>query len=283
MLWVCFALIVTPGYMTYKQRTFNLEGKINAQWSRNLGTQGRLRIQNQVSGPYVPVVLTRQLRCCGYFSPFVEATVSNLCYARSNLPGCKARYLRYERNLLKDWYIASFVLVPVQLAIIITALLSSNHITYRFGKGLTPKRYRLDLGSMALIMDEYARYVDKCIESLADHHSQIAAQYGPGVADEAMKRSSSNLSLENLPYNAGNARRGSTNSAAGTVGANVFRTSALNPDGGRGTVYNADYEPSEGSSAQYNGTMDSRRESLNDSDQGYPSGYQQPHNGGWAR
>lgn len=49
MLWVCFALIVTPGYMTYKQRTFNLEGKINSQWSRDLGTQGRLRIQNQVS------------------------------------------------------------------------------------------------------------------------------------------------------------------------------------------------------------------------------------------
>lgn len=105
-----------------------------------------------------------------------------------------------------------------------------------------------------------------------------------------MKRSSSNLSLENLPYNpAVTPRRGSTNSAAGAAGANVFRTSALNPDGGRGTVYNADYEPSEGSSAQYNGTLDSRRESLNDEDHGlhpgYPpsGGYQQPHNGGWAR
>ena len=29
--------------------------------------------------------------------------------------------------------------------------------TYRFGKGLTPKRYRLDLGSMAVIMDEYVK------------------------------------------------------------------------------------------------------------------------------
>ena len=31
-----FAFLVTPGYMTYKRRTFNLEGKINAQWSRYL-------------------------------------------------------------------------------------------------------------------------------------------------------------------------------------------------------------------------------------------------------
>lgn len=75
------------------------------------------------------------------------------------MPGCKARYLHFERDLLKDWYTASFALVPVQIAIILTALLSSNHITYRFGKGLTPKRYRLDLSSMALIMDEYARLV----------------------------------------------------------------------------------------------------------------------------
>ncbi len=49
LLWVCLALIVAPGYLTYKQRTFNLEGKINAQWSRDLGLTGRLRIQNAVS------------------------------------------------------------------------------------------------------------------------------------------------------------------------------------------------------------------------------------------
>ncbi len=48
LLWVCLALIVAPGYMTYKQRTFNLEGKINSQWSRKLGLDGRLRIQNAV-------------------------------------------------------------------------------------------------------------------------------------------------------------------------------------------------------------------------------------------
>ncbi len=73
LLWITFALLVTPGYITYKKRTFNLEGKINSAWSRTLGIDGRLRIQNQ-------------LNCCGYFNPFVEATVSQTCYARSILP-----------------------------------------------------------------------------------------------------------------------------------------------------------------------------------------------------
>ena len=53
-LWFCLGLIVAPGYMTYKQHTFNLEGKINAQWSRELGTAGRLRIQDAVR----PFILT---------------------------------------------------------------------------------------------------------------------------------------------------------------------------------------------------------------------------------
>jgi hypothetical protein len=48
-LWFCLALIVAPGYITYKKKTFNLEGKINAQWSRDLGLDGRVRIQNAVS------------------------------------------------------------------------------------------------------------------------------------------------------------------------------------------------------------------------------------------
>jgi hypothetical protein len=143
LLWACFALIVTPGYMTYKQHTFNLEGKINAQWSQTLGLSGRLRVQNQ-------------LDCCGYFSPFVEATSSNTCYARSTLPGCKSRYLKFERGVLKKWYIAAFAIVPAHLGIILCALLCANHVTYRFGKGLMPKRYRLDADSMAVIMDEYA-------------------------------------------------------------------------------------------------------------------------------
>lgn len=49
MCWICFALVVTPGYVTYKNYAFNLEGKVNKQWSRDLGQDGRLRVQNTVS------------------------------------------------------------------------------------------------------------------------------------------------------------------------------------------------------------------------------------------
>jgi hypothetical protein len=62
--------------------------------------------------------------------------------------------------VLKNWYIASFAIVPAHLGIIVTALLCANHVTYRFGKGLMPKRYRLDAASMGVIMDEYAGYVE---------------------------------------------------------------------------------------------------------------------------
>ena len=101
--------------------------------------------------------MQNELQCCGYYSPFVEATVSQLCYARSNLPGCKNAYLHFERNTLEKWYSVSFALVPVQLLTILAALLCANHVTYRWGKGMTPKAYRLNVSSLALIADKYAR------------------------------------------------------------------------------------------------------------------------------
>jgi Tetraspanin family len=149
LLWICFAFLVAPGYITYKKRTFNLDGKLNKQWSQQLGPSGRLAIQNQ-------------LECCGYFSPFSEATVSQSCYSRSTLPGCKGPYMRFERTILERWYAVAFALVPLQLFVMVSALLCSNHVTYRFGKGMTPKAYRLSLNSMAVIMDNYAKYVSIC-------------------------------------------------------------------------------------------------------------------------
>ena len=144
LLWITFIFLVMPGYITYKRRAFNLEGKLNAQWSRTIGPKGRLRIQNQ-------------LHCCGYFNPFVEATISQSCYARTILPGCKGKYLAFERVVLERWYTVSFVLVPFHLLIMTAGLLCSNHVTYRFGKGMMPKAYRLSMTSMAIIMDNYAR------------------------------------------------------------------------------------------------------------------------------
>jgi len=172
LLWVVFAFLVAPGYVTYKRRAFNLEGKINAQWSRSLGADGRLRVQNQ-------------LGCCGYFSPYIEATVSQTCYARSNLPGCKKKYLDFERFVLKRWYTVAFALVPLHIFIILAGLLCSNHVTYRFGKGMMPKAYRLSMNSMAVIMDNYA--------------NQLAEQYGSDVASEILARSRSNLTVDKVP------------------------------------------------------------------------------------
>lgn len=146
LLWISFIFLLVPGYLTYKRRTFNLEGKLNSQWSRDLGLFGRERIQNA-------------LDCCGYFSPFTEATISQSCYSRSMLPGCKGPFLDFQRFILEKWYIIVFGIVPAQIGVMVTALLCSNHVTYRFGKGMMPKAYRLSLNSMAVIMDNYARCV----------------------------------------------------------------------------------------------------------------------------
>ena len=190
LLWICFAFLVTPGYISYKKRTFNLEGKINSQWSRDLGAAGRLAIQNQ-------------LGCCGYFSPFVLATVSQSCYARSVLPGCKGPYMRYERIILRRWFTVAFALVPFHLFVMISALLCSNHVTYRFGKGMTPKAYRLDLGSMAVLMDNYAKYVNSPLTVVwlnKTIYSQLTEQYGNDFASEILAKSRSNLYLDAMPY-----------------------------------------------------------------------------------
>jgi hypothetical protein len=161
LLWITFALLLVPGYVTYKRRTFNLEGKINAEWSRELGIDGRLRIQDE-------------LACCGYYSPFVEATVSQTCYARAMLPGCKGPYLKFERTTLARWYTIVFSLVPLHIGIMVGALLCANHVTYRFGKGMMPKAYRLSLNSMAVIMDNYAKCVHALFFPRPAHHAPPA-------------------------------------------------------------------------------------------------------------
>ncbi|KAF8632289.1 hypothetical protein AX17_004883 [Amanita inopinata Kibby_2008] len=171
-LWSVFALLVLPGYLTYRRRTFNLEGKVNAQWSRALGGAGRLVIQND-------------LNCCGYFSPYMEATVSQTCYSRSVLPGCKKPYLDYERWVLQRWFTCAFLLVPAHIVVMVAGLLCSNHVTYRFGKGMMPKAYRLDMNAVAVIMDNYA--------------TKLAEEYGSDVADDIMKHSRSNLTLHAMP------------------------------------------------------------------------------------
>ncbi|TFL02704.1 hypothetical protein BDV98DRAFT_547276 [Pterulicium gracile] len=166
--WIVFALLLAPGYLTFRRRRLNLEGKINQEWSQFLSPAGRLRIQDQ-------------LGCCGFFSPFVGATMSQTCYSRSVLPGCKLQYLQFQRMALSRFYAAAFSVVPLQMAIMLVGLLCSNHVTYRFGKGMMPPAYRLSMNSMAVIMENYA--------------NQLAEQYGSDVATDMLAKSRSNISL----------------------------------------------------------------------------------------
>lgn len=229
LLWVCLAFIVAPGYITYKRHTFNLEGKINQQWSQSLGTLNRLRIQDA-------------LRCCGYFSPMSEATVSPLCYPRSIEDGCKNKYLKLERSVTRTWYTVAFSLVPAHILIILAGLLCSNHVTYRFGKGLTPKRYRLDLDSMAIIMNDYA--------------SQIANQYGPGVAQDALERSSIHLQSPS------GSRRGSFAGESSSLGHGLTNPVSRHHTNSPGMRQNPQYES----------PFDDASDSIHGSDQGHRTG-----------
>ncbi|KAJ6592196.1 tetraspanin Tsp2 family [Mycena vulgaris] len=184
LLWLSFAFLVVPGYITYRRQDLNLAGKLNFQWSEAFGVDARRRVQNA-------------LGCCGYPNPFVEASISARCYARSVLPGCKGPYLSFERAVLRRWFTAVFSLAAFHIAVIAAALLCANHVTYRFGKGMMPKAYRLNAQSVALIMDNYAQ--------------QLAEQYGPDVAAAAIahSRAASTVDLGDLapmPFSSAPAR-----------------------------------------------------------------------------
>ncbi|KAF7292567.1 hypothetical protein MIND_01154000 [Mycena indigotica] len=183
LLWLSFALLLVPGYLTYKFSALNLEGKLNFQWSESFDITARRRVQNA-------------LHCCGYFSPFVEASISSTCYARSLLPGCKAPYFRFERHALRSWYIAVFTSAGFTVLTIVAGLLCSNHVTYRFGKGMMPKAYRLDDTAMGVIMDAYAA-------QLADEYGVDAAARAlaqvPAYASRPHSRAASTVDLADVP------------------------------------------------------------------------------------
>ncbi|KAJ6480961.1 hypothetical protein C8R45DRAFT_831759 [Mycena sanguinolenta] len=156
-LWVSFGLCVTPGYVVYKQYSLNLQGKLNLAWSEDFDVDARRTIQNA-------------LGCCGYFSPFVEASISARCYARSVLHGCKGPFFQFEHKILYRWFTIVFSLAGFNIMVIVASLLCSNHVTYRFGKGMMPKRYQLTEEAVGIILSEWAGVV------------------GEGYGDEAAER-----------------------------------------------------------------------------------------------
>jgi hypothetical protein len=131
LLWPSLISILVVGYTSYKRYAFKLDHKLNLSWSQYFTPLGRLLIQGS-------------LKCCGYYSPLHEATPSNRCYPRTVLQGCKGLLYRFEkRNLGLIWRMTFFFIVPMHLVNLAVALLCSNHVTKTFGKGMTPRMYRL--------------------------------------------------------------------------------------------------------------------------------------------
>jgi hypothetical protein len=130
LLFPAFLSFVSVGYVTYKKATFSLDAKVSEAW-------------NLWFSPGARTVLQGALGCCGFSGPQHGAVASGTCYARSPLPGCHGPLLRFERETLSAVAGAVFSLVPLHLANIFVGLLCANHVTHRFGKGITPAPYRL--------------------------------------------------------------------------------------------------------------------------------------------
>ncbi|KAH9033638.1 hypothetical protein EDB85DRAFT_1864300 [Lactarius pseudohatsudake] len=130
LLFPSFISFVSVGYVTYKKATFSLDARASEAW--NLWYSAGAR-----------TVLQGALGCCGWSNPLHAAVASGTCYPRSPLPGCHGPLVRLEHDVLTSAWGTVFSLVPLHLANIFVGLLCANHVTRRFGKGITPPRYRL--------------------------------------------------------------------------------------------------------------------------------------------
>ncbi|KAJ7162934.1 tetraspanin Tsp2 family [Mycena filopes] len=135
LLWPAFASLAAIGYLAYKRATFALDHKLNMAWSQYYTARGRLAVQDA-------------LRCCGFYSALHEATPSARCFPRTALPGCKGKLFRFERANLALVWSTVFSLVPLHLGNVLVALVCANHVTERFGRGVTPQGYRLTSGDV---------------------------------------------------------------------------------------------------------------------------------------
>ena len=130
LLFPSFISFVSVGYVTYKKATFSLDAKASEAWNLWYSTGAR-------------TVLQGALGCCGWSGSLHGAAPSGACYVRSPLLGCHGPLVRFELDILTSAWGTVFSLVPLHLVNIFVGLLCANHVTHRFGKGITPARYRL--------------------------------------------------------------------------------------------------------------------------------------------
>ncbi|KAF4576977.1 hypothetical protein EYR36_004961 [Pleurotus pulmonarius] len=142
LLWPSLISILVIGYISYKRSAFSLDRKLQRAWSRDYTEVGRVMIQNS-------------LQCCGWFNALHQATMSNRCYPRTSLPGCKSALVSFEKaHLEMIWKVIFGLIIPAHIMNIFVALLCSNHVTETFGKGITPKGYRLTADDVKRDKDE---------------------------------------------------------------------------------------------------------------------------------
>lgn len=130
LLWPDQMIILAVGYMAFKRVSFNFDRKMNFAWSHLYTVQGRQIIQDSFG-------------CCGFYNTMNEPTPTKSCYIRASIPGCRDALFDFERTKLTIIWKVAFALAAIHILNMVVALLCSNHVTKRFGKGLTPPKYRL--------------------------------------------------------------------------------------------------------------------------------------------
>ncbi|OCF54232.1 hypothetical protein L486_08144 [Kwoniella mangroviensis CBS 10435] len=194
LLWPIVLSMCLVGYTSYKRGSLQLERKLNQSWSQFLDDGERLTIQNS-------------LKCCGYYNPLHDATYSKRCYPRTTLPGCKARWIRFERENLHDFATAAFSVLGFHFLNIVIALLCSNHVNRTFGKGLTPPAYRLRMADVRA----NALAVLSTLPKSNPHNPALMRQ--PAISHKSRLDS---------PYSRSSSRMSMTSSDSGTIWTEVM-------------------------------------------------------------
>ncbi|WVQ62034.1 uncharacterized protein L199_000168 [Kwoniella botswanensis] len=194
LLWPIVLSMCLVGYTSYKRGSLQLERKLNQSWSQFLDDGERLTIQNS-------------LKCCGYYNPLHDATYSNRCYPRTTLPGCKAKWIKFERENLHDFATAAFSVLGFHFLNIVIALLCSNHVNRTFGKGLTPPAYRLRMADVRA----NALAVLSTLPKSNPHKPSLTRQ--PAISHKSRLDS---------PYSRSSSRMSMTSSDSGTVWTGVM-------------------------------------------------------------